>query len=146
MIHGQLWETKLLHDGNHNPPRGWSNPEAYGTMRVLSKDVAVPNMTVIGDGWEHWSLIAIQKIDVSGDSAVTLHYEGAMPDCDVGLAGYGVEWRRRVVIVRLVQGSDGKIAFCSGGGVPSTYEIELTRPLGQRRVISGYSPAGATSQ
>ncbi len=41
VIHGELWETKPLDDGNGNPPRGWGNPGETGTMEVLSADRAV---------------------------------------------------------------------------------------------------------
>lgn len=34
---GKFWITSPeLHDGFHNPPAGWDNPEQRGTMRQLS--------------------------------------------------------------------------------------------------------------
>ena len=38
---GRLWRANPpLSDGSGNPPRGWDNPEALGTMRLVSIDLA----------------------------------------------------------------------------------------------------------
>ncbi len=38
---GAYWVTEPeLHDGSHNPPAGWDDPEQRGRMRRLSPDEA----------------------------------------------------------------------------------------------------------
>lgn len=39
---GRLWRADPpLNDGSGNPPRGWDNPEALGTMRLVRRNLAV---------------------------------------------------------------------------------------------------------
>lgn len=38
---GRRWRaTPPLSDGSGNPPRGWSNPEAVGTMQLVRENLA----------------------------------------------------------------------------------------------------------
>jgi hypothetical protein len=38
---GRLWRAApSLSDGSGNPPRGWENPEALGTMRLIRHNLA----------------------------------------------------------------------------------------------------------
>jgi hypothetical protein len=38
---GRLWRANpALTDGSGNPPRGWDNPEALGTMRLVRTNLA----------------------------------------------------------------------------------------------------------
>jgi len=38
---GRLWRANpALTDGSGNPPRGWENPEALGTMRLVHTNLA----------------------------------------------------------------------------------------------------------
>jgi hypothetical protein len=38
---GRLWRANPpLSDGSGNPPRGWENPEALGTMRLVRTNLA----------------------------------------------------------------------------------------------------------